>query len=231
MIGYKPCDACASQFPLVLAASGGLFSAYGIFLDLIMSRANSNTLTDRVRDLTRTSPLDCYQCGRCAAGCPQNVPGEMDVSPTRIMRLLQLEAAFADEPARAARYARQALTAETPWLCAGCMACTTRCPQGVDIAGTMDTLRQESLRRGTIARTRRARDIQALHRTFLNGALRQGRIHELFLVIGHKLKTGHWLQDAALGPAMMARGKLHLLPGKRTDTSRVKAAIQRLKQP
>ncbi len=189
----------------------------------------AGSLAALVLKATGSSPLDCYQCGRCAAGCPQNVPGEMPVSPTRILRWLQLESAFADDPARAERYAEQALTAETPWLCAGCQACTTRCPQGVDIAGIMDVLRQEGLRRGTTATTRRVRDIQALHRVFLSGALRQGRIHELFLVIAYKLRTGHFFQDAMLGPAMFRRGKLHVLPGKSPDTQRVRAAIKTLK--
>jgi heterodisulfide reductase subunit C len=193
-----------------------------------MSSGNTTSLAAQIRDVTGATPLDCYQCGRCAAGCPQNVPGEMDVSPTRIMHWLQLESAF---PERAAEYSRRALAAETSWLCAGCLACTTRCPQGVDIAGAMDVLRQEGLKRGVAATTRRVRDIQALHRTFLDGALRHGRIHELFLVIGYKLRTGHLFQDAALGPAMMARGKLHLLPGKSADTSRVKRAVERLKKP
>ena len=127
-----------------------------------MSNVIANTLAERVRTVTGAEPGDCYQCGRCAAGCPQNVAGEMEVSPTRVMHLLQLEAAF---PEKAGQYARHALMAETPWLCAGCLACTTRCPQGVDVAGTMDVLRQEGLKRGTTATTRRVRDIQALHRT------------------------------------------------------------------
>ena len=95
----------------------------------------------------------------------------------------------------------------------------------------MDVLRQEGLKRGVSAQTRRVRNIQALHRTFLNGLLRRGRIHELFLVIGHKLKTGHLLQDAALAPSMIAKGKLHFLPRKGVDTTRVKKAIERLKNP
>ncbi len=81
--------------------------------------ARSGMLSELVREATGTSPSNCYQCGRCAAGCPQNLPGEMDISPTRIMHLLQLEAAFSEEPELAARYAAQALTAETPWLCVG----------------------------------------------------------------------------------------------------------------
>jgi heterodisulfide reductase subunit B len=154
----------------------------------------------------------------------------MEISPTRIMRLLQLEAGFAGQNGAAARYAEQALSADTPWLCAGCLACTTRCPQGVDIAGTMDVLRQEGVRRGLASRSRRARDIQAMHRTFLGGVLRRGRLHELFLVIGYKLRTWHFFQDAALGPAMLKKGKLHVLPGHSPDTERVRNAIERLKR-
>lgn len=193
-----------------------------------MSAPTRSLLVDKIRAVTGATPLDCYQCGRCAAGCPQNVAGEMDVSPTRLMHLLQLEAAL---PEQAEEYARRALTAETPWLCAGCQACTTRCPQGVDIAGAMDVLRQEGLRRRQTATTRRVRDIQALHRTFLAGALRHGRIHELSLVIAYKLRTGHFLQDAALGPGLLSKGKLHLFPGQDHDTRRVQKAVKRLQTP
>jgi heterodisulfide reductase subunit C len=187
------------------------------------------TLALLVAEATGTSPMKCYQCGRCAAGCPQNVAGEMDVSPTRMMHLLQLEAGFSQEPKRAGRYAAEALGADTCWLCAGCQTCTTRCPQGVDVAGTMDVLREEGLKRGGSSQSKRARDIQALHQVFLGGALSRGRIHELALVMFYKLRTGHFLQDAALGPAMMKKGKLHVLPGKGQDMSRVRGAIEKLK--
>jgi heterodisulfide reductase subunit C len=178
-----------------------------------------------VSEQTKTSPLSCYQCGRCAAGCFQNVPGEMEVSPTRLMRLVQLEATFHGEPA-GEEYARRALTADTCWLCAGCMACTTRCPQGVDIAGTMDTLRQEGMKRGMTSRTKRARDIQALHKVFLGGALRRGRIHEFFLVLFYKMRTGHFFADATVAPTMLRKGKLHILPEPAHNTDRVRAAIE-----
>jgi heterodisulfide reductase subunit C len=194
------------------------------------SNLPGGTLAAVVAETTGESPLKCYQCGRCAAGCPQNVPGEMDISPTRVMRLLQLEVAFAGENGQAEAYARQALGADTPWLCAGCLACTTRCPQGVDIAGTMDVLRQEGLRRKAASTSKRVRDIQALHRVFVAGALKRGRLHELSLVMGYKMRTGHFMQDAALGPAMMKRGKIHILPGKAVDTQRVQAAAERLKR-
>jgi heterodisulfide reductase subunit C len=186
------------------------------------------SLAARVTEITGVSPRACYQCGRCSAGCLQNVAGEMDLSPTRILRLLQLEAAFADGGTH--EYARRALSADTPWLCAGCQACTTRCPQGVDIAGVMDVLRQEALRRGLASRSGRARRIQALHRLFLRGALGHGRIHELMLVGLYKLNTLDFFTDVLLGPAMYFKGKLHLLPPKGADTSRVERAIETLKR-
>ncbi len=191
--------------------------------------APAGTLAALVAETTGASPVNCYQCGRCAAGCPQNVAGEMDLSPTRVMRLLQLEAAFAGQSGSGSEHAAKALAADTPWLCAGCQACTTRCPQSVDIAGTMDVLRQESLRRNVASRSKRAKDIQALHKTFLGGALKHGRVHELFMVMAYKLRTGHFFADALLGPAMMAKGKLHLLPGKSPATDRVRKAAEQLK--
>jgi len=188
------------------------------------------SLAARVTEITGVSPLVCYQCGRCSAGCLQNVAGEMDLSPTHILRLLQLEAAFGAGSGETHEYARRALRADTPWLCAGCQACTTRCPQGVDIAGVMDVLRQEALRRGLASPSGRARRIQALHRLFLRGALGHGRIHELMLVGLYKLNTFDFFTDVLLGPAMYFKGKLHLLPPKGADTSRVERAIAILKR-
>jgi len=155
----------------------------------------------------------------------------MDLGPTRVMRLLQLESAFVDQPEVAAGYAKRALGAETPWLCAGCLACTERCPQGLDIAGTMDVLRELGIKRGQASRTRRARDIQALHHSFLEGVARSGRMHELALVLEYKLRTGHLLQDATLGPAMLGRGKLDLKPPRhRPGIERILEAANRLKE-
>jgi heterodisulfide reductase subunit C len=188
------------------------------------------TIAALVAEATGKSPLDCYQCGRCAAGCLQNVPGEMELSPTRLMRLLQLESAFAGEPERAEAYRKQILGADTQWLCAGCLACTTRCPQGVDIAGTMDVLRQEGLKRKMASRSKRAKDIQALHKVFLFEALRRGRIHEVAMVAGYKLLTGHFLQDVLLAPVMLAKGKMHVTPGESANTQRVRQAMEKLKE-
>jgi heterodisulfide reductase subunit C len=190
----------------------------------------AGTVAALVADATGVAPTRCYQCGRCAAGCMQNVAGEMDLAPTRLMRLLQLEAAFAHDAALSAEYAARALGADAPWLCAGCLACSARCPQGVDVAGAMDVLRHEALKRGLASRSARARDAQALHRTFLAEALRRGRVHELSLVAGYKLRTGHLLADAALAPGMLRRGKLKLSRPHAPPMERARAALEALRR-
>lgn len=188
------------------------------------------TLGAQIFHATGTNPLQCYQCGRCAAGCMQNVDGEMDISPTRMMRLIQSEATFIHDRSQSAAFRKEALSAETPWLCAGCQACTTRCPQGIDIAGTMDVLREQSLKTGEASKRKRSRDIQRLHATFVQGAMNRGRVHELTMVMRYKLRTGNLMQDAALGPAMMRKGKLHLKPGKGIVMHRVHKAANAIRK-
>jgi len=59
----------------------------------------------------------------------------MDLLPNQVMRLVQLGL---DE---------DIASCKTIWLCASCLACTVRCPKGVDIARVMEALRLLSLRK------------------------------------------------------------------------------------
>ncbi|MBQ4195415.1 MAG: 4Fe-4S dicluster domain-containing protein, partial [Thermoguttaceae bacterium] len=52
-----------------------------------MSNPNPD-LKARVEELANTRLSDCYQCGKCTAGCPRG--DVMDVPPTRIMRAVQI---------------------------------------------------------------------------------------------------------------------------------------------
>jgi len=92
----------------------------------------------------------------------------------------------------------------------------------VDLPKIMDVLRAESLRRGLVHP--RAKDIVAFHKSFLDTIRRFGRLWEVGLVAGYKLRTRHLLQDVALAPAMLKRGKLPLLPHALLRRSRKESA-------
>ncbi len=87
----------------------------------------------KVEELSGESIYACYQCGKCSAGCPSI--SEMDISPSEIIRLVQL----GEE--------KEVLNSKTIWICASCFTCVTRCPKGVDLAKIMESLRQINLRK------------------------------------------------------------------------------------
>jgi heterodisulfide reductase subunit C len=135
----------------------------------------------------------CYQCGKCSAGCPAAYG--MDLLPHQIMRLLQMSRKD------------KVLNSRTIWMCASCETCTTRCPKEVDIARTMDALREIAYAEG---RVQAQEDTVVFSEEFLNWVRRTGRQFESGLVGMYKLRTGHFLQDLDAAPKMM--GKLKIFP-------------------
>ncbi|MCS7216545.1 MAG: 4Fe-4S dicluster domain-containing protein [Candidatus Bipolaricaulota bacterium] len=102
--------------------------------ELRLSRENLNApFLQKLGEISGQNVFACYQCGKCSAGCL--FAEHMDVLPNQVIRLLQL----GDEGVLAAR---------APWVCAACLACSVRCPKGVDVARIMEALRQLALRRG-----------------------------------------------------------------------------------
>jgi heterodisulfide reductase subunit C2 len=141
-------------------------------------------------DLTR-----CYQCGECTAGCPMTP--EMDAGPTKTLRLIPLgmeEALF---------------SLNTPWLCASCETCTSRCPNDIDIALVMDVVRQMARLKNRKLPIQQPRVFQDV---FLKSLENHGRLFEPGLIAFYNLKSGDLFHDVGLGPKMLFKGKLPLLP-------------------
>ncbi len=88
---------------------------------------------NKIEELSGENIYACYQCGKCTAGCPSL--SEMDISPSEIIRLVQLG------------QEKEVLNSKTIWMCASCFTCVTRCPKGVDLAKVMEALRQITLRK------------------------------------------------------------------------------------
>lgn len=159
--------------------------------------APQTRLADLVDQAIGVNPAKCYQCGKCSAGCP--MAEEMPLRTHELMRMIQLD--------RRDRIFRD----ESIWLCLTCETCSERCPNGVDPAGAIDSLRgmAEDQERATSPRR-----IRTFHEAFLGQIKSQGRIHEVGLVAAYKLKSGALFDDVTTAPGMMVRGKLPLLSRK-----------------
>jgi len=156
---------------------------------------------ERVEKFAHTNVTNCYQCGKCSAGCPMG--DQMDVLPSTIIRFVQNGDV------------KEAASANSIWKCLACLTCTTRCPKEVDIAAVMDALKQISIEKRCVHRD--MREIVLFQRSFLNNIRRNGRTNELELVAEYKIRgflgnfNPFWaIKDSMLGPAMLAKGKLHI---------------------
>lgn len=153
-------------------------------------------LLDEIEDLTGIDALKCYQCGKCSAGCPVRM--FMDVPPNKVVRFVQLGL---DE---------DALRSKTIWMCAGCLTCSTRCPQNFDLARFMDALREIAIKKGVISR----KDVLKFHKAFLKQIEVNGRAFEFGFIRDYKLSTFKIFQDMDLAPEMFFKGKIKLMPHK-----------------
>ena len=150
---------------------------------------------DEVEQLFGQRVSECYQCGKCSAGCPVCV--DMDFPPNQIIRGIQL--GMEDV----------VLNSHSIWLCASCETCSTRCPQEVDLARLMDVLRRMALAKGIKSPER---DIPLFHSIFLSSLRRFGRIFELELMGMRNVRSGKLFKDVLLAPGIFLKGKLGLLP-------------------
>ncbi len=151
-------------------------------------------LTREIRERTGIEPARCYQCGKCTAGCPMAL--EM---PTRIQQIM-----------RKIQQGREELLEDPSiWLCLSCEQCSGRCPQQVEPARLVDAVRELAMERAPGTAPNR---IGAFHKAFLEQVRLNGRLYEFGLVLGYKLRSGALLDDVDAAPAMMARGKLALVP-------------------
>lgn len=154
----------------------------------------------------------CYQCGKCTSGCPSAYA--MDLGPRRIMRGIQL--GLKDD----------IIHSTTIWLCMFCQTCSARCPQEIDIARVMETLRVLAVAEKIKPAEK---DVQLFHRIFLDLIQQRGRIHELDLGARYNLLSRHFLFNARLLPTMLAKGKLPILPPRVKGAAKVRELFNRVK--
>jgi heterodisulfide reductase subunit B len=120
-----------------------------------------------------------------------------DLGPNQIMRAAQLgmeELIF---------------ESKSPWLCASCQTCTTRCPQGIDIAKVMDFIVIEATNSGIEPKVPQ---VALFQKVFLRNVDILGRAYELGLLAERNVRTGKLFQDIDLGIEMIKKRKVKFLP-------------------
>ena len=178
-------------------------------LQLSGAQVDSDWKREVERRLGRKA-ADCYQCGKCSAGCP--VAYEMFHPIHAMVRLVQL--GRKDE----------ALRSRSQWVCVACEACSTRCPKDVDPARLMTVLREMAQEEGCV--NAEEVDIYDFHQSFLSSVRMFGRVYEMGLVAAYKMKRPikRGPQDVLTGFRMMKRGKPGLMPHRIQNV----AAIRRI---
>jgi len=131
---------------------------------------------------------DCYQCGKCTAGCP--LADSMDLMPREVIRYLQMGAVDV------------VLDAKTPWICAQCVVCSSRCPQNVDICSVMRAVRLESKATGR----KPVIEADLFDDTFIANVRAHGVSNEQYLAAAYNVKSLHFMQDMGNATRMLKRG-------------------------
>jgi heterodisulfide reductase subunit C2 len=175
-----------------------------------------------IERLAGTDVRECYQCGKCSAGCP--LAEHMDLLPHQVVQLVRM-----------GRLDR-AVRSEAIWKCVSCMTCSTRCPKSVDCAGLIDALRQSAVERG-VASEERLRTV-LFQQAFLDNIRRNGRLCELELIGRFKTKAFFkdknlplLFKDAMLAPQLIRRKKFHLRGERVRDRNVVRRIFEKCNEP
>ena len=184
----------------------------------------AGSLAREVNDRSGQHISACYQCRKCAAGCP--VAEETGyLTPNRLIRLILL----GDR--------EEALNNMLVWKCLSCYTCGTRCPNGIQTARVTETLKKMAKEAHAVPLSAR---VANFHGTFVDSAVRWGRINEMEFMCVYELKnTAHDLKrgrfkdlfhehasQAKLALAMLKKGRMHF----GFQTSKGRDEIQRLRK-
>ncbi|SHN67055.1 4Fe-4S dicluster domain-containing protein [Desulfovibrio litoralis] len=159
-----------------------------------LSRSCDRSFTRQVEKASGQNLKNCYQCGNCTAGCPLNAAYDIPVS--RMMRLIQLG------------QKETLLKSKSIWMCASCEACTTRCPNSIDIARVLEVCRHMARKEDYVAEPR----VKKFFDSFLLTVAKFGRSFELGVMALYMLRTGRLTTDIDLVPKILPKNKLAFLP-------------------
>ena len=167
-------------------------------IDLSQISAAERQVCAQISEEAQVDLKDCYQCGKCTAGCP--LAEGMDLMPREIIRYLQLGAA------------QVVLDAKTPWICAQC-----------DVCSIMRAVRLASKHAGK----QPVREADIFDETFIANVKSHGVSNEQYLAAAYNLKSGHLMQDAGNAVRMLKRKMVGVAVHNTEGRSEVAALVDR----
>lgn len=152
---------------------------------------------DFTREVEKRSGQDiqtCYQCGNCTAGCPAGFVYDKQVN--QIIRGVQLG------------LREQVLSANSLWYCLSCSMCSLCCPNKIDVAGVMETLRHIAREEGRVT----VPEVEKFWFSFLDTVRAFGRTYEVGTMALYMIRALKLTTDLDLAPAALKKSKLPFIP-------------------
>jgi heterodisulfide reductase subunit C len=186
----------------------------------------ATSLVDEVMNRSGQNLLACYQCRRCAAGCP--VGEETGVTPDRLIRMI----VTGDREG--------ALNNLLVWKCVACYTCGTRCPNNIQTARINEILKHMSKEEHRKPLTPRIADF---HNAFMTSTGHLGRVNEIELMAIYETKTvfkelakgnvkaivDELAAQGRLGAAMTKKKRMHFGLDRIKNRSELKALYKKSK--
>lgn len=189
--------------------------------------SNAKSLLREVAERSGQNLSACYQCRRCAAGCP--VGEETGVTPDRLVRMVLL----GDR--------EEALNNLLVWQCVACYTCGTRCPNNIQTARITETLKQMSKEAHLDPLKPRVADF---HSSFMKAAGHYGRFNEIEGMGIYEARTAikelkkggvkavldEMVAQAKLGMTMTKKKRMHFKIDKVKNVAEVQALYRKAKK-
>jgi len=155
---------------------------------------DANRIRSDILDHIEPKIYNCYQCGKCTAGCP--LSDVFEYKPNQIIRLVQ------------AGKIDSIVKSNSIFLCISCEICSSRCPQDVHIATIMNFIRNEAWKADRF----KIKNIARFYKIFLIIIGRTGRSYEPGLLMSLNLLNGKLFNDMDLALDILRKRKIRLLP-------------------
>ena len=186
---------------------------------LVYEEQESSSFAQEVMDRSGQNIMACFQCRKCAAGCP--VGKEISMTPDRLIRMI----IFGDREG--------ALANPLVWRCVSCYTCGTRCANGIQTGRITETLKQMAKKSKTEPLMPKVKEF---HHAFCASAKHMGRVNEMEFMGLYEMKNslhemkhgnlkgllGELKDQAKMGIAMGRKKRMHLGVEKVKDRAELK---------